>query len=446
MDSKVPKWRDVEYVIPTPVESKGIICIAPKNVATTTTYPTLVFDPSELYVKEQDWFQQVVETVEAAGTKKVVMFLHSALLQQKPTDPVMNFIGFVAYAAMSASIKTKKNIVFTHDGRKKLSWILEALTMASIRVEAKMIALLPGNVATPEVLCKYFAEKFERLKNVTIKTWDAKQLEADGFGLVCAIGNSSRLHKPCMIMITRKGKPGGKHICLVGKGVTFDSGGLAVKPFMHMKDQKFDKLGAVYVAAVMEHVLQDSSLQDHTFTCILPLAENSISDVAVRPGDVVRSFIGKTVEILNPDAEGRLLLADAFGYAHKLRPDVLIDVATLTAHAEKISCWHYGFYYTSNAAWKTAIEKRSHDIGERMIPMPMWDDTRKILKSEVADLVNSPLKCNDSIVAAMFLKEFVPKGAEWLHVDLAHAVKDMVPVTKGIRTVCEAIHWWLLKK
>jgi leucyl aminopeptidase len=274
----------------------------------------------------------------------------------------------------------------------------------------------------------------------------SKELEKKGYGLICAVGNSNGKKGPRMAVVYREGSAKGKTIAVVGKGVTFDTGGYAIKPLRNMRDMKYDKIGGVYGAHVLYQLVRNSSLNEHTLIGVFPFAENLISSTAVRPGDVVTSFIGKTVEISNPDAEGRLLLADAFGHLHGYKPDVVLDVATLTGHAEKISCYHYGYFYALPARWGDAIEKSSDELGERMIAMPTWTDVSNTLQSPVADLSNSGATCSDSFTATMFLKQFLPSGCDWLHIDLAHGVDREIPTGDGIRTMMSAVHLWLDKK
>jgi leucyl aminopeptidase len=249
-----------------------------------------------------------------------------------------------------------------------------------------------------------------------------------------------------MVTVVRRGtKRTGKVIAVVGKGITFDTGGLALKSASSMMKMKYDKIGAVYAAYAAFELMKDPTLSGHTIVGVFPLAENAVSQYATRPGDVVKSYLGKTVEIVDPDAEGRLVLADAFGHLHKFQPDVLLDVATLTGHAETIHCDHAGYFYASNEKWKHEIEQLSYDLGERMIPMPTWTGYDDLLKSKVADLVNVPYKkcASSSFTATMFLKEFIPSNCDWLHIDLAHEIEDLVPTGYGIATLVDAAKAWL---
>lgn len=193
--------------------------------------------------------------------------------------------------------------------------------------------------------------------------------------------------------------------------------------------------------------MNDPSLAHVTFVGAFPLAENAISDKALMPGDVITSYNKKTVEITNPDAEGRLVLADAFAYISKYKPDLLIDIATLTGHASSINCWHSGYFYANDTHLKTLVERITNKNGERMLSMPSWEDYDDILSSNVADFTNSPLRCSDAFVAALFLKQFVPEDSTWLHIDLAHEVNlGGIPRDCGIRTIIDVVYAFLKQK
>lgn len=345
-------------------------------------------------------------------------------------------------------------IIVTHDkdperkSKRRNTVLTDCVLMAKKVLGARMMAMLPANVATPEFMTQLLQRLFmedRNSKDVHLELYNHEQLRKEGYNLIDSVGSSST-NKPCMLVIERK--PVGSHkkrspcVAFVGKGITFDSGGLAIKPLEYMIDMKYDKIGAIYAAAAMMHILDDPTWDHVHLIGVFPFAENAISDKAYRPGDVFKSVIGKTVEIANPDAEGRLILADAFGHLHKMvkQPDLVIDIATLTGHADSISCWHCGYFYAFPENLKHDIEKMSDDIGERMIAMPTWEDYGNALKSNVADLSNSPTECGDAQIAAMFLKEFLPpKTKAWVHIDLAHETDGGVPHGHGIRTIISTV-------
>lgn len=309
----------------------------------------------------------------------------------------------------------------------------------------KILALYPANVATPTMLCDLLGRAFQEV-GADVMVLGAAELHDHGFGLITGVGDSAT--NPPKLLVVRRAphSRGGKRIGIVGKGVTFDSGGLAIKPFKHMHDMKFDKIGAIYSCMVLMYFLENRAYDKHDFIGVFPFVENAVSGRALRPGDVVKSFSGKTVEILNPDAEGRLVLADALSYIQKYDLDFVLDMATLTGHASDISCWHAGMFYTHTPDLVSVVRDISNDIGERMLDMPYWPDQKSVLQSDVADLVNSPLKCSDSTVAAMFIDAFVDKKLPWVHVDLAHEIDTALPNGNGIRTAIRVIEYVLAKK
>jgi len=361
-----------------------------------------------------------------------------------PTDllnannDVMEFIlSSVVRELMKNVYKNHHNIIITHNGKEN-SRLRNILSMIEKVQVARLLAMLPSNIATPELIAKRIQKIFNKIPSVKTRLLNKTYLQKHNFGLILAVNGASR-NNPCMLTIERKTNPKNPTICIIGKGITFDSGGLAIKPLRHMKDMKYDKTGAVSGSMALAHLLELPSLKHINFIGIFPFAENVISENAVKPGDVVKSYLGKTVEIVNPDAEGRLILADAFAYAHRYKPDLVIDIATLTGHAEYINCWHHGYYFAEPEPFKHMVEKITNDIGERMIPMPTWTEYSEVLQSPVADLLNDSDICDDSFTAALFIKEFLPKNCEWLHIDLAHENDGHIANGNGIRSIINII-------
>jgi leucyl aminopeptidase len=337
-------------------------------------------------------------------------------------------------------------IIITHTSAKHHKSIEDFVKLTLKMRDARLLAMTPANLAYPANIVAHFKKVFESIPRARISVINYAGLKKGSFNLILAVGESA-VNKPELFIVDRPSKKqGGKKICIVGKGITFDSGGLSIKGISDMMDMKFDKIGACYGAYSLAHLIENSEYDNVHFIGIFPLAENAVSGRSVHPGDVIKSYLGKTVEITDPDAEGRLVLADAFGYAHKYKPDLIIDIATLTGHAELINCWHSGYYYAFPETLKTAVEKLSYDIGEPMLPMPTWDDHDDILESTVADFVNDPRDCSDAFTATLFMKQFIPPGAEWLHIDLSHEFDKHVPRGNGIRTIVATVEWWLGNK
>jgi len=252
-----------------------------------------------------------------------------------------------------------------------------------------------------------------------IQIWDEKQLKVQGFGGIIGVGQGSA-NPPRLLHIsyTPKGKAA-KRYAFVGKGITFDTGGLALKPAAGMEAMKSDMSGA---AAVSAAVIAIAELKlPVAIESWAPLAENMPSDTATRPSDIITIFGGKTVEVLNPDAEGRLVLADGLMKAQssKNKLDGIIDVATLTGAQVVALGTRTSAVMTNNQEFSDAFMKVTAISGEQFWPMPLPEELRASLDSPVADLANIGDRMGGMLVAGLFLKDFVNPELPWLHLDIA---------------------------
>jgi len=255
---------------------------------------------------------------------------------------------------------------------------------------------------------------------LTITVMTEAALKSKGFGGITAVGQGSA-NPPRLVRITYtptgKVKPA-KHYAFVGKGITFDSGGLALKPALGMEAMKSDMSGA---AAVCGAVLAIAALKlPVTIDTWAPLAENMVSDNATRPSDIITIYGGKTVEVLNPDAEGRLVLADALQRAQEEKKlDAIFDIATLTGAQVVALGTRTSAVMTNNEALSNAFLSLTEKTGEQFWPMPLPTELRASLDSPVADLANIGDRMGGMLVAGIFLKEFVSDELPWLHLDIA---------------------------
>jgi leucyl aminopeptidase len=255
---------------------------------------------------------------------------------------------------------------------------------------------------------------------LTITVMTEAALKSKGFGGITAVGQGSA-NPPRLVRITYtptgKVKPA-KHYAFVGKGITFDSGGLALKPALGMEAMKSDMSGA---AAVCGAVLAIAALKlPITIDTWAPLAENMVSDNATRPSDIITIYGGKTVEVLNPDAEGRLVLADALQRAQEEKKlDAIFDIATLTGAQVVALGTRTSAVMTNNEALSNAFLSLTEKTGEQFWPMPLPTELRASLDSPVADLANIGDRMGGMLVAGIFLKEFVSDDLPWLHLDIA---------------------------
>ncbi len=255
-----------------------------------------------------------------------------------------------------------------------------------------------------------------------VSIWDEKQLKAQGFGGITGVGQGSA-NPPRLLHISYTPTKYKKKFAYVGKGITFDSGGLALKPAAGMEAMKSDMSGA---AAVCAAVLAIATLKlPIAIDSWAPLAENMVSDTATRPSDIITIYGGKTVEVLNPDAEGRLVLADALskaieiGRKGKSTLDGIIDVATLTGAQVVALGTRTSAVMTNDENFSATFLAATQQSGEAFWPMPLPEELRASLDSPVADLANIGDRMGGMLVAGLFLKDFIPSDLPWLHLDIA---------------------------
>lgn len=275
----------------------------------------------------------------------------------------------------------------------------------------------PPNVLFPQSFADRAQEVAKRNK-LTCKVLDARGIEKAKMHLHHAVGRGS-VNPPTFIHLTYQPKQPRGRIVFVGKGLTFDSGGLCIKPMQGMAEMKSDMAGGAAVLGLMEIVSALApSIEVHG---IIGAAENMPDGNAYRPADVIGSLAGKTVEIINTDAEGRLVLADALTYAARLQPDLVIDAATLTG-ATLISLGPpYSAYFTASDEVAAAMQRAAARAGESFWRMPLIEELAQQLKSDVADLKHTGERYGGAITAALFLREFT-LGVPWMHCDIPGAV------------------------
>ncbi|AYY15632.1 leucyl aminopeptidase [Actinobacteria bacterium YIM 96077] len=310
-----------------------------------------------------------------------------------------------------------------------------AVVMARAAWFARELVHTPPNVKDPEWLAER-AREIGRAGSVDVHVRDEKKLEAEGFGGIVAVGMGSA-RPPRLIALRYEPEeigPDAPHVVLVGKGVTFDTGGLSLKPRESMVTMKTDMTGAAVVMGVMS-ALPALGVRARV-TGLVAAAENMPGASAQRPSDVIRQYDGTTVEVLNTDAEGRLMLADGIAYAvAELEPSAVVDVATLTGAATVgLGRTHAALYGTDDEL-ADALIAAGAATGERMWRMPLVDDYRQALESTVADVahLDTQRMSGASIAAALFLERFAA-GVPWAHLDMAgpgRAEKDKDELVKG---------------
>ncbi|MEV1018744.1 leucyl aminopeptidase [Streptomyces sp. NPDC050264] len=293
--------------------------------------------------------------------------------------------------------------------------IERALALAEELNRARDLINTPPNDLNPEAFAAV-AQAAAKEHGIKVQILDEKALTKGGYGGILGVGAGSS-SAPRLVKLSYTSSKAKKHLAFVGKGITYDSGGISLKPAGHNETMKCDMAGA---AAVFAAVVTAARLGlEVNVTGWLALAENMPSGSATRPGDVLRMYSGKTVEVLNTDAEGRLVLADALAKASEENPDAIIDVATLTgAMVLALGNRTYGIM-ANDDAFRTSIHEIAEEVGEPAWPMPLPADLRKGMDSPTADIANMGERMGGGLVAGLFLQEFVGEGITWAHLDIA---------------------------
>jgi len=280
---------------------------------------------------------------------------------------------------------------------------------------ARTLGNLPGNVATPTYLADR-AWKIAEATGMRCTVLDRPALEAEGMGALLAVARGSDEDPRLIVLEHRGGAEGDPPVVLVGKGLTFDSGGISIKPALGMEEMKFDMCGGAAVLGAMQAVAELELPLN--VVGIVPASENLPSGAALKPGDIIRSHLGKSIEIINTDAEGRLILADALSYARRFSPAAVVDVATLTGACVIALGSHSCAVMGNDEALTEELRRAGERTGERAWPLPMHREYREALDSDYADIKNSGGRPAGTITAGWFLREFV-EGFPWAHLDIA---------------------------
>ncbi|MGW2046856.1 leucyl aminopeptidase [Streptomyces sp. NPDC001858] len=293
--------------------------------------------------------------------------------------------------------------------------VLRATAVGEELNRARDLINMPPNDLNPEAFAA-LAQTAAKEHGLKVQVLDEKALAKGGYGGILGVGAGSA-SAPRLVKLSYTSAKATKHLALVGKGITYDSGGISLKPAGHNETMKCDMSGA---AAVFAAVVAAARLGlEVNVTGWLALAENMPSGSATRPGDVLRMYSGKTVEVLNTDAEGRLVLADALWAASQEKPDAIVDVATLTG-AMMLALGSRTFGIMANDdAFRTALHEAAEEVGEPAWPMPLPEHLRKGMDSTVADIANMGERMGGGLVAGLFLREFVGEGVTWAHLDIA---------------------------
>jgi len=278
----------------------------------------------------------------------------------------------------------------------------------------------PGNDLYPESFAKH-AQKLAKEFKFDCRILSPADIKKEKMGALLAVGKGSQ-NAPRFVILKYEGKKGSSPIVIVGKGITFDAGGISLKPGLNMGEMKGDMTGAAVV--LMTLVTAARLGAKINLVALMPLAENMPSGVATRPGDIVKSRAGYTIEVINTDAEGRLILADALDYAKTFNPQAVIDIATLTGAAVYILGYEGAPFVGTNDKLNDNLRAAADRTGERIWELPLWDEFCDLMKSPIADIKNSAGKTAGTLAASGFLKKFTGDWP-WAHIDIAYC--DLEP-------------------
>lgn len=390
------------------------------------------------------YFEQTVNIV-----KKLYLYLESlnikrtvlALPKKVGSLNEQNFLwavadglnhGWYQFGFFKAEVKKDKRrieqVELLTDNRRAASQVVKYFPLiVEATTQAKNLTNLPANEATPGHLVWIAQQIAQANKAITVKVINESEAKKLGMGAFCAVARGSDCEGQFIILdYNSKAK---KNLVLIGKGVTFDAGGINIKPSDWLYAMKYDMAGAALILALFK-ILPQLKVR-YRVIGLLPCVENLPSGKAMKAGDIIKTLSGKTVEIINTDAEGRLLLVDAIAYAQRYRPQTIIDIATLTG-AMFSAVGPYGAgVMANNRQLLSRMTRASQASEEHLVQFPLWPGYKESLQSKLADLRNIGLDYQSSIpLAGYFLSEFVGNTA-WLHLDIASAVMDKDDLATG---------------
>jgi leucyl aminopeptidase len=313
-----------------------------------------------------------------------------------------------------------KKITITVNGRKEVSTgkqaVQEGTAIGNGVKLAKDLGNLPGNICTPTYLANQAKAIKKGNSKIKVEVLEEAEMKKLGMGALLSVSKGSRQPAKLIVIKYSGAKAKDKPFVLVGKGLTFDAGGISLKPAQTMDEMKYDMCGSASVLGTLTAV---SQLQlPINVIGIIPSSENMPDGDANKPGDIVTSMSGQTIEILNTDAEGRLILCDALSYAERFEPATVIDIATLTGACVIALGQHATGMFSNNTSLGNALENAANTSSDRIWELPLWDDYQPQLKSNFADMANIGGREAGTVTAACFLSRFTKKY-KWAHLDIA---------------------------
>jgi len=444
---RVQELTLLEYIPDLVEKSKTITTFyhAKNNVRVMTLYLGDEKDLSQSYI----YFRSVLAQIISKEIIKV------AILCDELTD---NYLGNAVIGGLHSSIdygtfkkdKDKKNIeldITVIDSHYRIHVFKEYENIAHAQLLAMHLVDHPSNVKTPEYIAQA-ALNSGKNHGFTVKVMDVEEMQKIGMHALLAVGRGAEHPPRCIVMeYNAQAKNTEKPtVGLVGKGISYDTGGLSIKTSAGMSLMKCDMAGSAAVIGLMEAVARLK--WDIHVVAVVPAAENSIDALSYRPGDVIGSYSGKSIEVIDTDAEGRLVLADGISYIiKKYNPDVLIDLATLTGSCVATLGSVAAGLFTQNDDLAHDLSAAGAAVNERMWRLPIWEDYNSYLHSDIADIRNLGNKPTaGAITAAKFLEFFTEEHPKWAHIDIAGVAftdsefaKSKTATAYGVRMLLEFI-------
>jgi leucyl aminopeptidase len=368
------------------------------------------------------------DLVKSLPCKDITLCLDDLVVKEKNSDwiarQIAEQLGLLSYT--SDQLKSKKSDTPLALKKVQLGFNKSQLTLAEKGLKigqalvkginlARNLGDLPGNICTPTYLAET-AKKLSAKNALKLTVLEEKDMKALGMGSLLSVSAGSDQPAKLIVMEYQGGDKKSAPFALVGKGITFDTGGISLKPGPGMDEMKFDMCGAASVLGTMQTLI-DLKLPINVVG-VIAASENMPNGKATKPGDIVTSMSGQTIEILNTDAEGRLVLCDALTYTEKFKPKTVIDIATLTGACVIALGNHASGLFSNDDSLSSELVKAGNESNDRAWPMPLWDDYQKQLDSNFADIANIGGKEGGSITAACFLSRFT-KNMKWAHLDIA---------------------------
>lgn len=307
------------------------------------------------------------------------------------------------------------DVLGTGDAKRLSSGTMAGAVIARAANFARTLQSRPGNIATPSHLAEA-ATRVAAASGLHVTVYDEARMHAEGMHAILAVSRGSEEEARLIILEHKGGGEGEPPLVLVGKGLSFDAGGISIKPAAGMESMKFDMSGGAAVIAAMQAIAELGVRAN--VVGVVPSSENLPSGSALKPGDVIRTLAGKTVEVINTDAEGRLILADALAWGARLKPAAMVDCATLTGGVVIALGSHASAVLGNDDALVGEVIAAGEASGERCWRLPLWEEYERQLDSDTADLQNIGGREGSTITAACFLAEFVG-DAKWAHLDVA---------------------------